>query len=145
MACYVQIPRQIYEEMLAQALRDFPNECCGLLGGLIVPKGKRKICRVVRRYPLINAAASPLQYEADPKGLFLAFKNMRLLGIGLLAIYHSHPASDSVPSKTDLAGNYFGSEICHLILSLTNKVKPLQAWQLDHTGFREATWGFMKS
>jgi proteasome lid subunit RPN8/RPN11 len=142
MACYVQISRQFYKEMLAQTLRDFPRECCGLLGGLIVPKGERQIYRVERRYPLFNSAASAARFEADPKGLFLAFKAMRQLGIGLLAIYHSHPASDPIPSRTDLVWNNFGPEVVHLILSLTNESEPLKAWHLDETSFREAAWGF---
>jgi proteasome lid subunit RPN8/RPN11 len=29
----MRVPRQIYEELLAHAREEAPNECCGLIGG----------------------------------------------------------------------------------------------------------------
>src|SRR5262245_45099121 len=51
----LRLPRRIYEEMVAQAVEEVPNECCGLLAG-------RPGEPVARRYPLVNAAASPVEY-----------------------------------------------------------------------------------
>src|SRR5262249_30335244 len=51
----LQVPRSLYAEMTAQAEAEAPLECCGLLAGLI----EGDVGRVVQRYPLINAAASP--------------------------------------------------------------------------------------
>ena len=79
----LQIPRRLHTEMLAQAVSELPNECCGLLAG----RGDR----VTHRYPLSNALASPVRYESDPRAMFAAFKDMRQQRTDLLAIYHSHP------------------------------------------------------
>ena len=51
------IPRQLYDEMLAQAQAELPNECCGFLAGSM----SESEWRVLRRYPLINKAASPVE------------------------------------------------------------------------------------
>src|SRR5438552_1090553 len=95
------LPAQILRDMIAQARAELPNECCGLLAGRV----EGGAGRVERRYPLVNRAASPTEYDGDPKGQLAAQKDMRRLGLELLAIYHSHPTAAPVPSKKDLARN----------------------------------------
>jgi proteasome lid subunit RPN8/RPN11 len=128
----LQIPRQIYLKLLAQAVSELPNECCGLLAG--------RDKRVTHRYPLVNALSSPTRYESDPKLMFAAFKDMREQGTELVAIYHSHPTSDPVPSRTDLERNFYGSSVIHLIISLKDTEPVMRAWLLEETTFREAEW-----
>ena len=103
-------------------------------------QGGRLVGRVLRRYPLVNIAASPLLYEADARSLFRAFKDMRRQELNLLAIYHSHPASDPLPSRTDLLRNSYGSEVVHLIVSLKGDTPQIQGWHLEEKGYREAIW-----
>ncbi len=128
----LQIPRPLYDEMLAQAVAELPNECCGLLAG----RGSR----VTHRYPLTNALASPVRYESDPQAMFAAFKDMRIEGTEVLAIYHSHPTSDPVPSRTDLERNYYGPEVVHIIISLKQGARALRTWHLEPDAYREAAW-----
>jgi proteasome lid subunit RPN8/RPN11 len=118
--------------MLAQALAELPNECCGLLAG----RGGR----VAQRYPLTNALASPVRYESDARAMFAAYKDMRKEGTDLLAIYHSHPTSEPVPSRTDLERNFYGSEVVHIIISLAGGVPTVRAWHLEPDAYREALW-----
>src|SRR5213075_1068459 len=73
------VPRPIYDDMLAQARAELPNECCGILAGTIATVGDERIGRVQRRYPLVNALASPVEYNADVKGHFQAERDMRAL------------------------------------------------------------------
>src|SRR6185369_3163741 len=94
------MPAQIVSDMFAQACAELPNECCGLLAGNI------ETGQVTHRYPLVNIAASPVLYHNDAKDLFAAFRDMREKGVEHLAIYHSHPTSEAVPSKTDRANNF---------------------------------------
>ncbi len=128
----LQIPRPLYEEMLAQALAELPNECCGLLAG--------RDDRVTHRYPLSNALASPVRYESDPQAMFAAVKDMRKEGTDVLAIYHSHPTSAPVPSRTDLERNFYGPEVVHLIISLKEREPEVGAWHLEPDAYREAVW-----
>jgi proteasome lid subunit RPN8/RPN11 len=128
----LQIPRRLFEEMLAQAVAELPNECCGLLAG----RGGR----VSHRYPLTNALVSPVRYESDPKDLFAADKAMRQEGTELLAIYHSHPTSEPVPSRTDLERNFYGPDVIHVIISLKGGEPAVRAWRLAETSYSAAEW-----
>jgi proteasome lid subunit RPN8/RPN11 len=142
MSFALQIPRHLHDEMVAHAEGACPNECCGLLAGAAEPGegGGVPVARVVRRYPLVNAADSPVRYDAEPKGLVAAFKDMRRLGIDLLAIYHSHPTAEPVPSRTDLEQNFYGPDVMHLIISLKGDEPRVRGWWLDADGFRDAEW-----
>jgi proteasome lid subunit RPN8/RPN11 len=84
--------------MLTQARAELPNECCGLLAGRLDPVAVR---HVQACYPLVNALARPTAYLSEPRSMFAAMRDMRELGIDVLAIYHSHPSSDPIPSRTD--------------------------------------------
>src|SRR5262249_26766703 len=133
----LRIPQPICEAMLQQARTELPNECCGLLAGAISDAG---IGHVSRRFPLVNLLASPVAYESDPKSLFAAFKVIRAANVDLLAVYHSHPTSDPVPSRTDCANNYYGPNLVHLIISLKDIQPQMRAWRLMETSFQEAEW-----
>src|SRR5262245_52361488 len=133
------VPRPIYEEILAQARTELPNECCGILGGKIVVAGGTRIGQVARRYPLVNAAASPVEYNADVKGIFHAERDMRTLKLDTLAVYHSHTTTHAVPSKTDRARLYSEQVIC-LIISLAGRTPEVRAWWLTPDSHREAAW-----
>ncbi|HLJ98099.1 MAG TPA: M67 family metallopeptidase [Gemmataceae bacterium] len=122
--------------MVAQARAELPNECCGLLAGLV---DEGNIGRVHQHYPLVNNAASPREYLANDRTLFHAHRDMRERGLQLLAIYHSHPVSDPVPSKTDLERNFF-DDVMHLIVSLKTEVPLLRGWWLTEKEYREAEW-----
>jgi proteasome lid subunit RPN8/RPN11 len=124
--------------MIAQAQAELPNECCGLLAGRIDKDGG--IARVVERYPLVNELASSVRYLSDAKSMLKAYKDMRARGIEELAVYHSHPTSRPVPSKTDLEENLHGSEIAHFIISLVSAKAEVKAWFLGAEDYREAEW-----
>lgn len=138
MAFQLEIARSLYEAMVAQAVAELPNECCGMLAGLPLSEGL-STARVVERYPLVNALASPVAFESEPRNLLAAHKDMRFRGLEPLAIYHSHPTSPPVPSKTDLAQNYWPGVI-NLIISLRGGTAEVRGWWLDAEGFREGAW-----
>jgi len=125
---------------MAQAIAELPNECCGLLAGTIEDSqtGDR-IGRVVQRYPLVNVTASPKEFWSEPKGMFAAARDMRQRGLDVLAIYHSHPTSAPVPSRTDLERNY-SPDVINLIISLISGEPDVRAWWLTEQDYREAEW-----
>ena len=98
--------------MVMQAVADLPNECCGLLAGRIVELVSgfsgdfMRIGVVERRYPLTNELASPAEYLSRPPEMFEACRSLRQLEIEVLAVYHSHPLTEPVPSRKDLEWNY---------------------------------------
>ena len=64
---------------------------------------------------------------------------MRRQGLEVLAVYHSHPTSEPVPSRTDLQRNY-SPEVVNLIISLQSGQPTVRAWWLTEEAYREAEW-----
>jgi proteasome lid subunit RPN8/RPN11 len=90
----LQLPRTMVDEMIAHATDDLPNECCGIIAG--------KDGVATRFYRTGNAEASPFRYNIDPRDLLRIEREMDAEGWQVLAIYHSHVASDAYPSPTDV-------------------------------------------
>jgi proteasome lid subunit RPN8/RPN11 len=121
--------------MIAQAVAELPNECCGLLAGLV----QGDVARVSRRYPLVNDKASPKLYLSEGKSLITAHVDARKSGLDFLAVYHSHPTSPPIPSRTDLDANYWPGVI-HFIISLAGDPPEMGGWWLDPEDYRPAEW-----
>ena len=144
MAFRLLIPGALLEGLIAQALTERPLECCGLLAGVreeakTGDKSTESVGRVTRRYPLVNAAASPTEFLSDGRGMLDADRDMRACGLDLLAVYHSHPTSPAVPSRTDLARHWYADVVC-MIVSLAVTPPDVRAWWLMETEYREAEW-----
>jgi proteasome lid subunit RPN8/RPN11 len=127
--------------MVVHALSERPNECCGLLAGAVSEGGRGE---VVVRYPLVNSLASPIEYEADTRGLIQAHRDMRVRGIDVLAVYHSHPTSPAVPSRKDRERNY-SEDVVSVIISLATVLPKVRAWWLTAEDAHEAEWVVVKA
>lgn len=134
----LQLPQPILDAMIDQARAELPNECCGLLAARIEAQPSA-IVRVECRYPLVNAAASPVLYESEPKSMFAAVRDMRQRGLEIVAAYHSHPTSPPIPSRTDRERNY-SEDVVNFIISLAGPKADVRAWWLTATEFEEAEW-----
>lgn len=124
----LEIPADIFDEMIEHARSEAPAECCGLLTG--------REGTVTRCFRLRNELASPVAYQADARDLFTAFREMRAIGLELVAIYHSHPASPARPSRVDLAENYYG-DVPRIIVSLAGGSAVVKAFRLGSDRFAE--------
>src|SRR5262249_10414019 len=122
--------------MLDHARAELPLECCGLLAGTLTGDE----ARVTARYGLVNEAASAMRDESERRSLFAAANDRRRRELGMLAIYHSHPTSEPVPSRTDLANNHYGDDVMHLIVGLMTEPPTVRAWWLLADTFAEAQW-----
>jgi proteasome lid subunit RPN8/RPN11 len=140
----LHLPREIYEEMVAQARTELPNECCGLLGGIFeeASPGSGRIGRVTRRYPLVNAAENPTKrYASELRSIKTAYQEMDRQRLEMLAVYHSHPTSEPRPSPTDLELSVAtGPDVVNLIISLHGVEPAMRGWWLTERDFREAEW-----
>src|SRR5206468_4861973 len=84
----------LYKEILDQGLREFPNECCGLIAA--------ESGSPIKVFPMRNADASPATYRLDGKEQLRIFQVIDDRGWELWAIYHSHTHSEAYPSDTDV-------------------------------------------
>jgi proteasome lid subunit RPN8/RPN11 len=132
----LSIPRSVYEGMLWHALVEQPLECCGLLAGVVRDEG---FAEVRLRYPLVNAAASPLEFESDAGSHVSAWNDIRRQELEVLAVYHSHPTSEPVPSRKDLERNNWPQAVA-LIISLIARPPKVRGWWLDAQTYQEAQW-----
>ena len=107
----LQIPVAVLAEMRAHARSEAPRECCGLVLG--TPG------RVTRSERARNIAPEATRYLVHPEDHFRAIKAARAEGLEVIGAYHSHPASDPVPSPTDIA-EAGSSEFVYVIVSLLN-------------------------
>ena len=120
----------IAERVLRPARRD----CAAAPDGEALQIGE-----VVVRYPLVNVAASPVRFESEPRGMFEACRDLDRRGFELLAVYHSHPTSRAVPSRTDLEWN-LSSRVVTFIVSLATEPPQLRAWWLTGNEYMAAEW-----
>ncbi len=127
----LEIPRDLHDAMVAHCVRESPLECCGILGG-IAP-------RVSSLHRLRNDLASETRYNADGRDLIEAHIALRQRDAEILAIYHSHPRWEAVPSKTDLAENHYGL-VPRIIISLCGMSPEVRVWELEPDSFRELEW-----
>ena len=117
------MPDAIRAELHEHAAEEAPNECCGVL---LFRDGVAE--RYVRGR---NRLASPYRYELeiDPAIWFLEDEGYEL------AVFHSHPETAPVPSRTDRerAGLWAGRAF--LIYGVARD--ELRAWRIERDGAEE--------
>jgi len=119
----VVVPDAIRTELKAHAEAEAPNECCGVI---VLREG------VAERYVRgVNALASPYRYELeiDPSVWFLEDEGYEL------AVFHSHPETQPIPSRTDRerAGLWAGR--IFLIYGVARD--ELRAWRVERDSAEE--------
>ncbi len=90
----MRISGELYEEIIAHARSEAPNECCGMVAS--------QDGEAVKIYRARNAAASPLRYEMDGAEQYRIQMEIEDAGLELGAIYHSHTRTEPYPSQTDI-------------------------------------------
>ena len=98
----VSLPQVLKVQILEEARRAFPGECCGLVEGSWLEAGDE--FRIAALYPARNLADASDRFELAPEDHFQAFKAARANHRALIGCYHSHPNGRAEPSATDKAG-----------------------------------------
>jgi proteasome lid subunit RPN8/RPN11 len=111
-----------YKEIVEQALREFPNECCGV----IAADGD---ARPVKVFPATNIDASSATYRIDAKDQLRIEREIDDQGWDTWGYYHSHTHSEAYPSPTDRSHSKrvvaFYPNVRFLILSVEDREKPV--------------------
>ena len=107
-----------WDELVAHAREEAPNECCGYL--------RMDDGAVGETFRAQNLRASPYGYELDPKSL-LAANDLDDDGQGV-GIYHSHPRSPAESSQTDINLAHYPHWL-YLIVSLAGEPE-VRAWRI---------------
>ena len=115
----MRIRRDLLDEIIAHARAEAPNECCGMVAS--------EDGRAVEVYPAVNAAASPLRYELDPREQYRIQMEIEEQGLELGAIYHSHTRSAPYPSQTDVNLAFYPSSV-YIIVGVTSAEADVRAY-----------------
>jgi proteasome lid subunit RPN8/RPN11 len=118
----VRIPKAIFQEMVDHAKREWPLECCGILGG--------KDQTIQKSFELQNTEKSPVLYSMSPREQMKVFEEMEKESMKMVAIYHSHPHTIPFPSETDVKLTFY-PDVSSIIISLKEEENPVvKAFQI---------------
>jgi [CysO sulfur-carrier protein]-S-L-cysteine hydrolase len=111
-----------YKEIVEQALREFPNECCGVVAA-------DSHGAPVKVFPATNIDASSATYRIDAKDQLRIEREIEDEGWGTWGYYHSHTHSEAYPSPTDrrqgkLVGQFYPN-VRFLIVSVEQREAPV--------------------
>ena len=124
----LEIPNDIYAQMVDQARAEAPIEACGMLAGA---EGK-----VSKLYRMTNADAANDHFMMTPEEQFAVVKDIRAEGLAMLAIYHSHPESPARPSEEDIRLALTAGVIC-VIVSLVDETPVVKGFLIDNGSVTE--------
>ena len=119
----MRIARELYEQMIAHAREEAPNECCGMVGST---DG-----RAVAVYRAVNAEASPLRFRIDPEEQLGLHNEIEEAGLELGAIYHSHTRTEPRPSQTDINFAKLWPGVLWIIVGLSGDEADVRTWRID--------------
>jgi [CysO sulfur-carrier protein]-S-L-cysteine hydrolase len=122
----VRISRAQWDELVAHAREEAPNECCGYFWS------EDGVVKEVHR--AVNERKSPYGYQLDSESHYELWKRGEAgFQVGS---YHSHPRTPAEPSATDvnLAKNW--PEYLYLIVSLDGE-PTIRGWWMDERKPRE--------
>lgn len=117
----MRISPELFDEMVAHAIQDAPNECCGM----IATRGGEAV--TVHR--ATNTAASPLRYEIDGAEQYRIQMAIEDADLELGAIYHSHTRSAPYPSQTDINLAFY-PEALYVIVGLAGGEPDVRAFEI---------------
>jgi len=119
----IAIATPVRRAIVAQARREQPQECCGLLVG---HRG-----HVGFAVPMRNVAASPTRYRIDDAAHLELRRVLRQFSpsLSILGVYHSHPAGPADPSPTDIDEAMY-PEWAYMIVGLNGRRLTIRAFRI---------------
>lgn len=119
----LQISQQIINDLFDHAKSGLPEEVCGYLAG----KGRE----VTKHFRLTNIDHSNEHFSFDPKEQFQVVREVRKLGLEILANYHSHPETPARPSQEDIRLAY-DPNISYVIVSLAAELPDIKSFRIQN-------------
>ena len=130
----MNLPRELYEEIVEHCRSGLPNEACGVIAG--------EDGRALQVYRMRNAEESPVVYRFDEREQLEVFNEIEDKGWDLLAFFHSHTHTDAYPSPTDRAHAHWRDPVTgeempaypgtrYLIVSLADPKPRARAFTFD--------------
>lgn len=122
----MKIRQDVLTKIVAHAVEDLPNECCGLLIGTAEMVEDASRAR--------NTKRSRTKFQVEPADHFAAIRRARAAGFEIVGAYHSHPSGPSGPSEIDRA-RLTDATMFHVIISLAHGTRTVRAFRLNDGNF----------
>jgi len=128
------ISKNLFEEIISHCREAHPNEACGILAG----NGEE----VFKVYKMSNIEKSSVSYFMDSMEQSAVQKDMRVNGISMLAIFHSHPSATAYPSMKDIElalwdGEPAHGDVVYIIISLSEKQPVVKGFLIGEGEIKE--------
>jgi [CysO sulfur-carrier protein]-S-L-cysteine hydrolase len=124
----VKVRQDALDRIVAHAMEEKPNECCGLLIG--TPELVQEAVRAR------NARRSPTKFQVEPADHFAAIRRARAAGLEVVGAYHSHPNGPSGPSEIDRV-RLNDPTMVHVIVSLAHGTRTVRAFRFSDGNFSQ--------
>lgn len=118
----MRIDRELYDQIVAHARADAPNECCGIVAA--------EDGRAARVYPATNKFASPLRFEIEETDLLRIWREIDAADWEVGAVYHSHTRTPPEPSQTDVNGAARWPGTLWIIVGLADSEPQVRTWRI---------------
>jgi proteasome lid subunit RPN8/RPN11 len=135
----IRVSTEQIEQICLHAEKTYPEECCGLLLGIINERDKL----VVEVRPTENSWKAELtellpietgskrnRFSIAPEVLLRVQKEARDRNLSIIGIYHSHPDHPAIPSEFDRAIAW--QQYSYTIVSVQQgRAQDIRSWKLD--------------
>jgi len=134
----LELRRTHRDEIVAQAEREYPHECCGLLVGRLEADGRKAVVEV---FPVSNAREEGARHNRSlitPDEYLRGERHARARRLDVVGNYHSHPDHPAAPSRFDL--EHAWPTWSYVIVSVREgKAEEVRSWELaaDRSRFEE--------
>lgn len=120
----ISLTENLLNQIIEHSKKEYPHEACGILAG--------REERIEKVYQMKNISEVPVTcYFMEPTEQLKVFKEIRELGMEMLAIYHSHINVPAHPSGKDLELAFY-PEVSYLIVSLINReVSQVKSFRIE--------------
>jgi proteasome lid subunit RPN8/RPN11 len=117
------ISGDLYDELVAHARDDLPNECCGMVAA--------RDGRFTAHFRARNEFESPMRFQIDSRDQIRITNEIDARGDEIGAIFHSHPNSEARPSQTDVNLARWWPGVLWIICSLAEDRPVVRAFRID--------------
>ena len=126
----MRMQRGLYEQIVAHARSDAPNECCGMVAS--------RDGEAVKVYAATNAEASPFRFVIDAREQLEIHNQIEAAELDLGAIYHSHTRTEPKPSQPDINFSKAWPGVLWIIVGLQGGEPDVRTWRIDDGKVTEA-------
>ncbi|HZG00634.1 MAG TPA: M67 family metallopeptidase [Chitinophagales bacterium] len=117
-----------FEQMMADAVRSFPHECCGFMFG--TEQGDERSVTAIQAVHNVSDEDQRRRFRIEPRDYMKAERFADETQTTLLGIYHSHPNHPAVPSETDrVAAQPFFSYV--IVSVVDGEPEAVRSWRLN--------------